>query len=133
VLVCDDTESIRRLLRINLELDGFDVVEANDGAGAVELLGDLGTGHTSPVVIILDSEMSPRDGWWALQRIRERPSSAHVPVIMASAQSDGRLCEGGRDLGPDAWVRKPFDPDVVLALVDRFSREGRGAPPPTCP
>ena len=127
VLVCDDTESIRRLLRINLELDGFDVHEAADGAAAVQVLAQLGRQQRLPRVVILDAQMSPRDGWWALEQIRSSPTLTGIPVIMATAAPACEDRERVRAAGLDACVRKPFDPDVVLAMVDRFAREGREA------
>ncbi len=129
VLVCDDTESIRRLLRINLELEGFEVHEASDGGAAVELLSRLRQAQCLPQAVILDAQMAPRDGWWALAQIRACPTLNVIPVIMATAAP---ACEDRQKLraaGLDACVRKPFDPDEVMAMVARFAREGREAPP----
>ena len=67
VLVCDDTEPIRRLLKINLELAGFLVEEAADGHEAMARLID--PERPRPDVIVLDSEMAPYDGWWAIAAI----------------------------------------------------------------
>src|ERR1035438_621273 len=72
VLVCDDTEQIRRLIRVNLELDGFEVVEAVDGPEALEMLRDLS--QPLPDVITLDVVMPRRDGWWMVSTIRVRVS-----------------------------------------------------------
>ncbi len=125
VLVCDDTESIRRLLRINLELDGFEVHEANDGADALALLERLRAAGQLPKVIILDAQMAPRDGWWALEQIRACPLLNVLPVLMATAAPSCEDKERMRRAGLDACVRKPFDPDDVLALVEGFAAEGR--------
>ncbi|HRW19980.1 MAG TPA: response regulator [Dermatophilaceae bacterium] len=125
VLVCDDTESIRRLLRINLELDGFEVIESPEGEHVVAELDRLLASDRLPHVVILDAEMYPRDGWWALARIRSLPAYDGLPIIMATAEP---ACEDRarmRAAGLDACVRKPFDPDLVMSLVDGFRREGR--------
>jgi len=130
VLVCDDTESIRRLLRINLELDGFEVIEACDGAGAVGLLTNLKDAGCLPHVVLLDAQMAPYDGWWALDRIRACPTLSTIPVVMATAES---VCEDHTWMlarGLDACVQKPFDPDRMVDLVDGFVREGRSHVPP---
>lgn len=125
VLVCDDTESIRRLLRINLELDGYNVLEADDGQAVIALLDRLRVTDRLPQVIVLDAQMAPRDGWWALERIRACPRLGEIPVLMASAEPTCEDRDRLKAAGLDACVRKPFDPDVVLAMVAGFAREGR--------
>lgn len=126
VYVCDDTEQIRRLIRVNLELEGYHVREAGDGG---ELLDELRACADVPGVITLDAQMSPRDGWWAISQIRADPRLAHVPVIMVTAsvqQHDRVQAEGS---GLDAFVSKPFDPDYLMALVGGFMAEGRAHQP----
>ncbi len=126
VLVVDDTEAIRRLLRINLELEGYEVFEAAHGEAAVDQLNRLDRIDRLPDVVILDAQMTPRDGWWVLDHIRRTPTQVALPVIMATAQP---VCEDRAILdqaGVDACVRKPFDPDDLLDLIAGFVREGRG-------
>ena len=130
MLVCDDTESIRRLLRINLELDGFEVLESCDGAAALDLLSDRKAAGRLPQVILLDAQMSPVDGWWALTQIRACPQLSRIPVVMATAEV---ACEDKAAMiakGLDACVQKPFDPQTIIELVDGFVREGRAHVPP---
>jgi CheY-like chemotaxis protein len=129
VLVCDDTESIRRLLRINLELDGFEVLEACDGAAALGMLNALKDQDRLPNVVLLDAQMSPFDGWWALDQIRACPRLSKIPVLMATAEN---VCEDKQAMlarGLDACIQKPFDPDAVLDLVAGYVREGRAHVP----
>ena len=126
VYVCDDTEQIRRLIRLNLELEGYEVEELGDGAA---LLGRLREVEQLPDVITLDAQMLPRDGWWAIARIREDTRLAAIPVIMVTAsvhQHDRAQATGS---GLDAFVAKPFDPDDLIALVRGFVAGGRDAPP----
>ena len=125
VLVCDDTMSIRRLLRINLELEGFEVIEACDGAAALLVLQGLDGSGRLPGAIVLDAQMSPRDGWWALERIRSMPSLDGIPIVMATAIRAFDDPSAMRTRGIDACVQKPFDPDVLVELIDGFVREGR--------
>lgn len=126
VYVCDDTEQIRRLIRVNLELEGYEVREAGDGEELVASLHEL---ETLPGVITLDAQMVPRDGWWAISQIRADPRLAHIPVIMvtASVQQHDRVQAQGSGL--DAFVSKPFDPEHLIELVSGFMAEGRAHQP----
>lgn len=126
VLVCDDTESIRRLLAMMLDLDGFEVIEASDGAQALALLGELPAGAI-PSVLIVDAQMSPGDGWSVLASVRADERLRHIPVLMASAEVTcaDRDYERATTLGLDACLTKPFEPDRVLELVRGFALQGR--------
>jgi CheY-like chemotaxis protein len=126
VYVCDDTEQIRRLIRVNLELEGYDVREASDGD---ELLEALHAPGELPGVITLDAQMVPRDGWWTIDQIRASPRLADIPVIMVTAsvhQHDRAQAQGS---GLDAFLAKPFDPDHLIELVHGFMAEGRAHQP----
>ena len=83
VLVCDDAEEIRQLIRINLELEGYEVVEAGDGQVALAILQD--PTQPLPDVITLDALMPRRDGWWVVSMIRSDPSLARIPIVMVTA------------------------------------------------
>jgi CheY-like chemotaxis protein len=126
VYVCDDTEQIRRLIRVNLELEGYDVREVADGG---ELLEELHSSVDVPGVITIDAQMSPRDGWWTISQIRADPRLADIPVIMvtASVQQHDRVQAQGSGL--DAFVSNPFDPDHLIELVHGFMAEGRAHQP----
>ena len=123
IYVCDDTEQIRRLIRLNLELEGYDVEEQADGQ---ELLERLVTTDALPDVITLDAQMLPKDGWWAIARIRADERLAHIPVVMvtASVQQQDRIQAQGSGL--DAFVAKPFDPLQLIDIVRGFMAAGRG-------
>ena len=126
VYVCDDTEQIRRLIRLNLELEGYDVREAADGE---ELLEALQAGVDVPGVITLDAQMLPRDGWWAIAQIRADPRLADIPVIMVTASVQQHDRVQAQESGLDAFVSKPFDPDHLMELVGGFMAEGRAYRP----
>jgi CheY-like chemotaxis protein len=119
VLVCDDTEQIRRLIRVNLELEGYEVVEAVDGPEALEILQDLT--QPLPDVITVDVVMPRRDGWWMVSMIRADPRLAHIPIVMvtASAQDSDRAQAERADV--DDFVAKPFDPEELLTKIEALA------------
>ncbi len=128
VLVCDDTFSIRLLIRINLELAGFEVLEAADGEAALALLRrHLGR---LPSVLILDAQMRPMDGWAAIAEIRSDPDLRDLPVVMVTAALQQYEQERSVAAGVDAFVAKPFEPEELVDLVAGLAASGRPAPPP---
>jgi CheY-like chemotaxis protein len=116
VLVCDDTEQIRRLIRVNLELDGYEVLEAVDGPAAVEILRDLH--RPLPNVITLDVLMPRHDGWWTLSTIRADPRLANIPIIMVTASAQTRDRVHAEEAGVDEFVAKPFEPEELLTKIE---------------
>jgi|SRR6476469_2310302 len=123
VLVCDDTDSVRSLIVMNLELEGYDVVEARDGVEALEILRD----HTVPLpdVITVDALMPRRDGWWTVAMIRSDPELAHLPVVMVTASVQGHHRAQAEQASVDAFIAKPFDPDELITIVGVLSTGGR--------
>jgi CheY-like chemotaxis protein len=123
VLVCDDTEQIRRLIRVNLELEGYDVVEAFDGLDALEILQDLA--RPLPDLITVDVIMPRRDGWWTVATIRADPRLSHIPIVMvtASAQEEDRAQAERATV--DEFVTKPFDPGDLLTRIGALAVGGR--------
>ena len=115
VLVCDDAEQIRRLIRINLELEGYEVVEAVDGQEAVEILQDIN--RPLPDVITVDAIMPRQDGWCTVSTIRSDPRLAHIPIVMvtASAQTNDRA--QAERAAIDEFVTKPFDPSDLVTRI----------------
>ncbi len=126
VIVCDDTAQIRRLIRLNLELEGFEVEEVTDGG---ELLDLLARTPELPGVITLDAHMQPRDGWWAVAQIRADPRYAQIPVLMVTASVQQHDRVQATQSGLDAFVAKPFDPEDLVELVAGFMAEGRSHTP----
>ena len=122
--MCDDTEQIRRLIRVNLELEGYEVVEAVDGVAALEILGDIT--QPLPDVITVDVIMPRRDGWWMVSAIRADPRLAHIPIIMVTASAQYRDRKQAERASVDEFVAKPFDPDELLTKIDALAGSRRG-------
>lgn len=123
VLVVDDEERMARFVRLNLEHDGFRVVEAYRGMQAMQILRD-----TMPDIVLLDVMLPDFDGFEVLKMIREISS---VPVIMLTAKGEEDDRVRGLELGADDYVTKPFSPrelvSRVRAVLRRFEAPGGGA------
>ncbi|MFG2980723.1 response regulator [Streptomyces sp. NPDC048258] len=128
VLVVDDNKVIRQLIKVNLELEGFEVVTANDGAECLDVVH-----HVCPDVITLDVVMPRLDGFGTAEQLRADPRTRDVPVAIVSACTQHEV-EAGIAAGVDAFVAKPFEPAELVRIVRRLvegneRRDGRkGAP-----
>jgi two-component system KDP operon response regulator KdpE len=109
ILVVDDEERMARFIRINLEHDGFRVVEAYRGMEAMQALRDA-----MPDLIILDVMMPDIDGFEVLKMVREFSS---VPVIMLTARGEEDDRVRGLELGADDYITKPFSPRELVSRV----------------
>ena len=117
ILVVDDEPRLIRLMRLNLEHAGYQVVEASTGQGALDKLRD-----TLPDLILLDVMMPELDGFEALQLIREIST---VPVIMLTARGTEEDRVRGLELGADDYVTKPFSPRELLSRVRAVLRRAQ--------
>ncbi len=109
ILVVDDEERMSRFIRLNLEHDGFKVVEANRGMKAIQQIRDQ-----MPDLVLLDVMMPDLDGFEVLQLVRE---SSQVPVIMLTAKGEEDDRVKGLELGADDYVTKPFSPRELVSRV----------------
>jgi DNA-binding response OmpR family regulator len=111
VLVVDDDPVILRLLQVNFELEGIEVVTAPDGEeGLIIAQSD------PPDLVISDIMMPKVNGLELLAALRSSPETAAMPVILLSAKAQVADVQRGLELGADDYVTKPFDP---LELIDR--------------
>lgn len=109
ILVVDDEERMARFIRLNLEHDGFQVVEAYRGLKAIQALRDA-----MPDLVLLDVMLPDIDGFEVLRMIREISS---VPVIMLTAKGEEDDRVRGLELGADDYVTKPFSPRELVSRV----------------
>ena len=116
VLVVDDEPDVRLIARLVLEAGGFEVDEAADGNAALAALRERPT----PDVLVLDIRMPEVDGWTVLQTMRDDDASAHVPVVVFTADA-GAAIEMPEGVMPDELVMKPFQPDALLERVKRVA------------
>lgn len=115
VLVCDDERFIVRLIQVNLERVGYEVITAYDGAEAIEKI------HThKPDLLLLDVMMPFVDGYEVLKRVRHNPETQNLPVIMLSAKATDSDVYWGYHLGTDLYLTKPFHPAELVSSVDKM-------------
>ncbi|MEU9287930.1 response regulator [Streptomyces sp. NPDC048275] len=120
MLVVDDNKVIRQLIRVNLELEGIEVVTAADGAECLDVVH-----HVRPDVVTLDVVMPRLDGLRTAARLRADPRTRNLPLAIVSACTQYEV-ESGLDVGVDAFLAKPFEPSELVRLV-RELMERRGS------
>ncbi|HEY8984373.1 MAG TPA: response regulator [Streptomyces sp.] len=120
VLVVDDNKVIRQLIRVNLELEGFEVVTACDGAECLEVVHEV-----RPDAVTLDVVMPRLDGLRTAAQLRADPRTRGLPVAIVSACTPYEV-EVGLGAGVDAFLPKPFEPAQLIDLVRRLVRQGQG-------
>jgi len=114
VLVVDDDRNLRKIISTNLELAGFAVETASDGAEALSTIENL-----QPDIVLLDLMMPYMDGYEVAKRIRnhQNPSIANVPIIILTAKGETEDKLRGFEAGADDYITKPFGPQELLARV----------------
>jgi DNA-binding response OmpR family regulator len=115
VLICDDDPVILRLLEVNLELEGYDVLTAHHGEEAFEIAS-----RELPDLVILDIMMPRLDGYQTCQKLKEQSSTEGIPVVFLSAKAQASDIEKGKSFGVSEYLTKPFDPNDLLDVVERL-------------
>ncbi|WP_373432032.1 response regulator [Streptomyces canus] len=119
----DDNKVIRQLIRVNLELEGLEVVTAADGVECLDVVHQV-----RPDVVTLDVVMPRLDGLRTAARLRSDPRTAHLPLAIVSACTQHEV-DSGLGVGVDAFLAKPFEPTELVRLVRRLmeqNAQGRG-------
>ena len=119
VLVVDDDEVIRRLIAVNLQLEGFDVETAVDGQDCLDKVIEI-----APDVITLDVMMPRLDGWETAVQLRRSPDTAHIKVVLITARAQEDDKNHGTHVGADAYLTKPFDPNEMIRVVRELAGVG---------
>ena len=113
ILVADDNEEILEVIQIVLEDEGYTVQTSLDGACFRHMQGNL------PNLILLDVLLSGEDGREICQQLKKDSRTRNIPVILISAHS--KASEAAQMSGADEFLRKPFDLDVLVDLVKRYT------------
>ena len=112
ILVVDDDNAINELIKINLELHGYEVIQAFNGIEGFALAK-----QEQPSLIILDVMMPEVDGYTVAQRIRQASEISDTPIIMLTALSELKDKVSGFDIGVDDYLTKPFEIEELLVRV----------------
>jgi diguanylate cyclase (GGDEF)-like protein len=118
VLVVDDDKNMRKLLRLALERDGYQVTTACDGVQALSLYR-----HESPDVVLMDPEMPELDGFEACAQLRKLPGGDETPVMMITGLNDESSVDKAFESGASEYITKPFNWAVLRNRVRRLISE----------
>jgi two-component system chemotaxis response regulator CheY len=113
VLVVDDSPSVRKFVSFSLRLAGCKVIEAMDGQDGLEQLAR----HPETSLVVTDLNMPNMDGLSLIRALKESPGLCKVPVIILSSEQDEPVREESLKAGADAFLVKPFAPEVLQEAV----------------
>ena len=122
VLVVEDEAPLQKLLAYNLAAAGFEAAQAYDGEEAVTLIEER-----PPDILILDWMLPQLSGIELCRRLRRRPETAHLPIIMLTARGEEHDRLRGLETGADDYITKPFSPAELIARVRAVLRRVRPA------
>ena len=119
ILIVDDEEQIRNILRMYLVREGYEISEAEDGENGLKLF------YEKPFdLVILDVMLPKKDGWSILREIKKY---TETPVIMLTARDDSEDEVFGFEMGADDYITKPFNNKVLLARVKSLLRKSNNS------
>ncbi|MFN3421741.1 MAG: response regulator [Armatimonadota bacterium] len=118
ILVVDDEVAIVRVLRDRLETEGFEVLTAYDGLQGVEVAQ-----KEQPDLIIMDITMPNMDGLTAAKLLREKPETAHIPIIMLTARGQETDEQAGYQAGAVLYLMKPFSTRQLVREIRKVLGE----------
>jgi len=121
VLVVDDDPVILKLLEVNFEMEGFEVVRAADGFEGLERAREV-----LPDIVVLDVMMPRMTGYEVAKALREGDTTAHIPIIFVTARAQSSDVERGMELGVDDYVTKRFSPRELVLRVGSVLRPAAG-------
>ncbi len=113
LLIADDEEGVRSLVRMTLDSADYEIIEASDGEEALELART----HR-PELILLDVEMPGRSGFDVCRALKQDAKTADATILMLSARAQEADMEDGAAAGADGYFTKPFSPFALMNKVD---------------
>ena len=120
ILIVDDEEDLRKMLKFRLESVGYDVTEAGDGNDGLDKARS-----TKPDLMILDLMLPKIDGYKVCRMLKFDEKHKHIPIIMFTARAQKKDEDMGKEMGADAYITKPFEPEVLLAKIKELLGGGK--------
>ena len=118
ILVVDDDPSIVKLLTLNLEIEGYDVVAATNGREAIEAVSE----H-DPDLVVCDVMMPVMNGLEVVARLKKDAATKDLPIVLLSAKAQELDISHGKTAGADEYITKPFDPEDLITAIQRLLTE----------
>ena len=115
ILMIEDTEDNRQILRDLMDSVGYTLLEAVDGADGV-----AAAAREQPDLILMDIQMPVMDGYEATRRIKANPATRHIPVIAVTSFALAGDEAKTKEAGCDGYVAKPFSPQLLLAKIHEY-------------
>lgn len=112
ILIVDDSDMMRKIAKMSIEKGGFEVVEASNGAQAVEVAA-----REKPDLVLLDAEMPEMDGWEACKAIKANPETAAAKVLICTGHDLSEEPEMLTESGANGYVTKPYNPAQLVEKV----------------
>ena len=117
ILAVDDSASMRQMVSFTLKGAGYDVLEAADGAEALNLA------KTNQVnLVVTDVNMPRMDGITLVKELRSLPAYKFTPLLLLTTESSPEKKQEGKAAGATGWIVKPFNPEQLLATVQKVMR-----------
>jgi two-component system chemotaxis response regulator CheY len=113
-LTVDDSKTMRDMVSYTLKNIGFEVLEAEDGQAAINVLNGQKVD-----VIITDLNMPVMDGLTLIRNLRMKPEYKFTPILMLTTESDATKKDEGKNAGATGWIVKPFNPEKLVQVVQR--------------
>lgn len=120
ILIIDDDEAMVETLSCRLIKQGYAIAQAETGAEGIEMAR-----RDRPALIVLDVRLPDTDGLSVCQKLADDPATAHIPVIILSGMERPDIIRRSRAAGCQYFVRKPYDPNALLLLIESAINESR--------
>ena len=117
VLVVDDSETVRQQLGDALSRAGLAVVEARDGLDGLDRIAE----HDDLAVLILDVNMPRMNGLDMLDKLKENPKTARLPVLILTTEAQSSMVARAKQAGAKAWLIKPVRMDLLVDVVQKLT------------
>ena len=118
VLAVDDSRSLRQMVVFSLKTAGYQIIEAEDGVDALALAEKQVFD-----VVLTDQNMPRMDGLTLIQKLRALPTYEKTPILMLTTEAGDEMKAKGRAVGATGWLVKPFDPERLIAVVNKVTHQ----------